>query len=87
MHNLIPALNARENVETPMIGQVASPTKRRKRAEDLLARVRSPGRGRWRRAGVHRVGHPFEKPWHGWLLAVSARFKDCSIDGQQIKRI
>ena len=39
MHNLIPTLNARENVETPMMGQIAGPVKRRKRAEELLARV------------------------------------------------
>ncbi|MBN2394783.1 MAG: ABC transporter ATP-binding protein [Anaerolineae bacterium] len=39
MHNLIPTLNARENVETPMMGQIASSGKRRKRAEELLARV------------------------------------------------
>ena len=39
MHNLIPTLNARENVETPMMGQVAGAGKRRKRAEELLARV------------------------------------------------
>ena len=34
MHNLIPTLNARENVETPMMGQVIGAGKRRKRAED-----------------------------------------------------
>jgi ABC-type lipoprotein export system ATPase subunit len=39
MHNLIPTLNARENVETPMMGQVSGAGKRRKRADELLARV------------------------------------------------
>ena len=39
MHNLIPTLNARENVETPMMGQISGGGKRRKRAEELLARV------------------------------------------------
>ena len=39
MHNLIPTLNARENVETPMMGQISGSAKRRKRAEELLARV------------------------------------------------
>ncbi|HOU12989.1 MAG TPA: ABC transporter ATP-binding protein [Anaerolineae bacterium] len=39
MHNLIPTLNARENVETPMMGQTASPAKRRRRADELLMRV------------------------------------------------
>ncbi|MBN2003576.1 MAG: ABC transporter ATP-binding protein [Anaerolineae bacterium] len=39
MHNLIPTLNALENVETPMMGQVASAGKRRKRARELLALV------------------------------------------------
>ncbi len=36
MHNLLPTLNALENVEVPMMGQVKSRRKRHKRAEDLL---------------------------------------------------
>jgi len=39
MHNLIPTLNARENVEVPMMGQVRSARERRKRADELLALV------------------------------------------------
>ncbi len=39
MHNLIPTLNALENVETPMMGQVAGAGKRRKRARELLELV------------------------------------------------
>jgi len=38
LHNLIPTLNARENVEIPTIGFL-SPNKRRDRAEELLAMV------------------------------------------------
>jgi ABC-type lipoprotein export system ATPase subunit len=38
LHNLIPTLTARENVEIPMIGHLA-PGKRRKRAEELLGLV------------------------------------------------
>lgn len=39
MHNLIPTLNALENVEMPMIGQVRSRKVRHERARELLARV------------------------------------------------
>ena len=39
MHNLIPTLNARENVEVPMMGQVASQRERRRRSEELLGMV------------------------------------------------
>ena len=39
MHNLIPTLNARENIEVPMMGQVASRGKRRKRTDELLKLV------------------------------------------------
>jgi len=39
MHNLIPTLNARENVEVPMMGQVRSARERRKRADEFLALV------------------------------------------------
>ena len=39
MHNLIPTLNAIENVEVPMMGQVANRRKRRKRAKALLTLV------------------------------------------------
>ncbi len=39
MHNLIPTLNALENVETPLMGQVAGAGKRRKRARELLGLV------------------------------------------------
>lgn len=38
LHNLIPTLTARENVEIPMIGHLG-PGKRRKRAEELLGLV------------------------------------------------
>jgi len=38
LHNLIPTLTARENVEVPMVGHY-SPRERRKRAEELLAMV------------------------------------------------
>jgi ABC-type lipoprotein export system ATPase subunit len=36
LHNLIPTLNALENVQVPMMGQVASRRKRRKRGQELL---------------------------------------------------
>ena len=36
MHNLIPTLNALENVEVPMMGQPVGRAKRRKRAKELL---------------------------------------------------
>ncbi|MFQ6014008.1 MAG: ABC transporter ATP-binding protein [Anaerolineae bacterium] len=39
LHNLIPTLSARENVETPMRGQPLSSSQRRKRAEELLGLV------------------------------------------------
>lgn len=39
LHNLIPTLNALENIEVPMIGQSLSPAARRHRAEELLALV------------------------------------------------
>ena len=39
MHNLIPTLNARENLEVPMMGLVRSARDRRKRADELLALV------------------------------------------------
>ena len=39
MHNLIPTLNALENVEVPMQGQVHSKRKRRQRARDILKLV------------------------------------------------
>jgi ABC-type lipoprotein export system ATPase subunit len=40
LHNLIPTLNALENVEVPMMGQVASRSRRRDRARELLDLVR-----------------------------------------------
>ena len=39
MHNLIPTLNALENVEVPMMGQVRSRGERRRRAKELLGLV------------------------------------------------
>lgn len=39
LHNLIPTLTARENVEVPMMGQPISRGNRRKRAADLLEMV------------------------------------------------
>ncbi|MBC7228448.1 MAG: ABC transporter ATP-binding protein [Thermoflexales bacterium] len=39
LHNLIPTLTARENVEVPMMGQPVSRRERRRRAEELLERV------------------------------------------------
>lgn len=38
LHNLLPTLNARENVEVPMVGYLG-PRARRKRSEELLALV------------------------------------------------
>ena len=46
MHNLIPTLNARENVETPMMGQVSGAGKRRKRADEALYQSKHNGRNR-----------------------------------------
>jgi len=42
--NLLPYLNARENVELPMEGRVKSKSERKKRASDLLAMVGLSGR-------------------------------------------
>ena len=42
--NLLPYLNARENVELPMEGRIKSKSERRKRASDLLAMVGLSGR-------------------------------------------
>lgn len=42
--NLLPYLNARENVELPMEGKVKSKSERRKRASELLAMVGLSGR-------------------------------------------
>ncbi len=42
--NLLPYLNARENVELPMQGKIGSKTERRKRASDLLRVVGLSGR-------------------------------------------
>ncbi len=39
LHNLIPTLNARENVEVPMMGQVRARAERRRRSGELLALV------------------------------------------------
>ncbi|HHS96886.1 MAG TPA: ABC transporter ATP-binding protein [Chloroflexi bacterium] len=39
LHNLIPTLTARENVEVPMVGQPVGRAERRRRAEELLALV------------------------------------------------
>ena len=39
LHNLIPTLNARENVEVPMMGQPIGRAARRKRSAELLERV------------------------------------------------
>jgi ABC-type lipoprotein export system ATPase subunit len=39
LHNLIPTLNALENVEVPMMGQVRSRARRRRRAKELLDMV------------------------------------------------
>jgi ABC-type lipoprotein export system ATPase subunit len=43
LHNLLPTMNARENVEVPMMGH-AGPRKRRQRAEELLSLVGLAGR-------------------------------------------
>jgi len=43
LHNLLPTLNARENVEVPMMGHLG-PRARRKRAEELLKLVGLPER-------------------------------------------
>ncbi len=43
LHNLLPTLNARENVEIPMMGH-SGPRARRKRAEELLCLVGLGGR-------------------------------------------
>ena len=42
--NLLPYLNARENVELPMEGRVTSKSERKKRASELLAMVGLSGR-------------------------------------------
>jgi ABC-type lipoprotein export system ATPase subunit len=39
LHNLIPTLNARENVEVPMMGQPVGRSARRRRSKELLERV------------------------------------------------
>jgi ABC-type lipoprotein export system ATPase subunit len=39
LHNLIPTLNARENIEVPMMGQPVARSARRRRSADLLERV------------------------------------------------
>jgi ABC-type lipoprotein export system ATPase subunit len=39
LHNLIPTLNARENIEVPMMGQPISRAKRRRRSKELMERV------------------------------------------------
>ncbi len=39
LHNLIPTLTARENVETPMMGQPIGRRKRKRRAKELLGMV------------------------------------------------
>ena len=44
LHNLIPTLNALENVEVPMMGQVRSRSRRRQRATELLRLVGLPAR-------------------------------------------
>ncbi len=44
MHNLIPTLTARENIEVPMRGQPFSARERRRRAEELLELVGLAGR-------------------------------------------
>jgi ABC-type lipoprotein export system ATPase subunit len=44
LHNLIPTLTARENVEVPMMGQPVGRTERRERAEKLLDLVGLSGR-------------------------------------------
>ncbi len=44
LHNLLPTLTARENVEVPMMGQPLSRSQRRRRAEELLSLVGMAGR-------------------------------------------
>jgi ABC-type lipoprotein export system ATPase subunit len=44
LHNLIPTLNARENVEVPMMGQTLSSAARRRRSKELLEMVGLGGR-------------------------------------------
>jgi ABC-type lipoprotein export system ATPase subunit len=39
LHNLIPTLNALENIQVPMMGQIASRRKRRRRSKELLELV------------------------------------------------
>ena len=39
LHNLIPTLNARENIEVPMMGQPVSRAQRQRRSVDLMDRV------------------------------------------------
>jgi ABC-type lipoprotein export system ATPase subunit len=39
LHNLIPTLNARENIEVPMMGQPISRAQRRRRSKELLGLV------------------------------------------------
>lgn len=46
LHNLIPTLTARENVEVPMMGQVGT-GERRRRSKELLALVGLPDRMRY----------------------------------------
>jgi ABC-type lipoprotein export system ATPase subunit len=46
LHNLIPTLNARENVEVPMMGQSLGRAQRRKRSKELLDLVGLPDRMR-----------------------------------------
>jgi ABC-type lipoprotein export system ATPase subunit len=44
LHNLVPTLNARENVEVPMMGQPVSRGERRRRSKELLELVGMGGR-------------------------------------------
>jgi len=44
LHNLVPTLNARENVEVPMMGQPVSRGERRRRSRELLELVGMGGR-------------------------------------------
>jgi ABC-type lipoprotein export system ATPase subunit len=46
MHNLIPTLNAQENVEVPMMGQVRGRRRRQQRAQELLELVHLSDRAR-----------------------------------------
>lgn len=50
LHNLIPTLDARENIEVPMVGIGLRRQARRKRASELLARVGLSARGKHRPA-------------------------------------